>query len=110
MWTDTQAKKQTGILSRVRSAKNNITKLFKIGRVSPAISNLGPFAISRVEQHGVQDIHPSSSLTSIFRVVTVLKSPPSGQTTLAAITTLVAYSEHVMEEHVDDLLFWARDA
>jgi hypothetical protein len=110
--TDTQAKKQTKILSKVRSAKDNIAKLFKTtGRVSPAIANLGPFAIPRGRQHGVQDVHPSPPWTSTsqraisrVRVVTVLDSHPSGHTRLEAITSLVAYSEHAVEEHVDDFL------
>ena len=94
----------------MKSAKDNITKLFKTtGRVSPAISNLGPFAVPRVRQHGVQDVHPSPSLTPVpqratprVRVVTVLDSRPPGHARLEAITSLVAYSEHAVEEHVDD--------
>ena len=111
--TDIQANK---ILSKVRSAKHNITKLFKTGdRVSLDISNLGPLATVGV-QHCVQDVHPSLPLsTSILqsaisrvRAVTVFDPLPSGQTRLDTIASLVAYSEHVVEEHVEDFVFVLR--
>lgn len=111
MCTDIQAKKQTEILSKVKSAKDNITKLFKTnGRVSPAISNLDPLAISYVQYHCVQDVHSSPLLlTSIsqnaiprVRGVMVSDSHPSKQTRLEVVNSLVACSEHVVGEHVED--------
>ena len=59
----------------------------------------------------MQDVHPTPSSTSVsqraisrVRVVAVLDSLPSGHTRLEAITSLVAYSEHAVEEHVDNFL------
>ncbi|KAH0833168.1 hypothetical protein J3R83DRAFT_12195 [Lanmaoa asiatica] len=112
-----QAKKQTMILFKVKSAKDNITKLFKTnGRVSPATSNLGRFSIPSVQQHCVQDVHPSpplltsmsQSAISRVRVVTVFDSPPSGHTRLEANTSLGAYSEHVVAEDVEDFISVSR--
>lgn len=68
MCTSIQAKRQTKIVSKVKSARDNITKLFKTnGRV------------------------------------TVFGSLPSEQTRLEAVTSLVAYSEHVVE-HVENFV------
>ncbi|KAG6373313.1 hypothetical protein JVT61DRAFT_6452 [Boletus reticuloceps] len=105
---DTQAKKHTKILSKIKSTKNNITKIFKMtGRVSPSLLNICPFALS-VRQHCVQEVHQSLSLKSISspisrsRGTTELDLPSSEQQTrLVATTSLIAYGEHVAKEYVD---------
>ncbi|KAG8213155.1 hypothetical protein J3R82DRAFT_11563 [Butyriboletus roseoflavus] len=113
MYTDIRAKKQTEILSKVKLAKDNITKLFKTnGRVSLTSLSLGPFTIPSFPQYCVHDVHPSPPLlTSIsqsdiprIRVVTVFDSLSSRQSRSEAITSLVAYSEHVVEGHVEDFV------
>jgi len=62
-----------------------------------------------LRRHAVQDVHPPPSLTSVsplatpgICVVTVLDSLPSGKTRLEAITSLVTYNDHVVEECIDD--------
>ena len=57
----------------------------------------------------MQNAHPSLLLNSFsqndiprVRVVTVFDSPSSRQSRLETISSLVAYSEHVVEEHVED--------
>ena len=113
--TDTQAEKQTNILIKVKSAKDNISKLCKTatGRVSPTIPNPGPC----VRQHGTQNVYPPPTLTPISQgpisgICDVPRSGslPSEKSRLAVVTSLVAYSEYAAEEHVDEFICISRCA
>lgn len=98
--------KQKKILSKVKLAKNNITKLFKsTGHASVAVSCSDPFAIPSVEHRTTNDDSFSLSPPSILQhvkpeapVATACESAPNSE----VISFPIAYGENEVDEHIED--------
>ncbi|KAH0833197.1 hypothetical protein J3R83DRAFT_12228 [Lanmaoa asiatica] len=106
--TGIHAEKQKKILSKVKSAKKNITKLFKTtGRVAAAVPCIDPFAIPSVEHNTTDDHSPSLSLSILQYakpkacMVTTYESAPPQHTDLEAIPSPTAYGENVVDERIE---------
>lgn len=107
---DIHVEKQRKILSKVKSVKNNITRLFKpTGRVSAAVPCIDPLAIPSVEHNTTSDHSSSLSSLSILqhvnpkaRVVTASKSPPQ-HTSLEAAVSPVSYGGNIVDKRIEDL-------
>jgi hypothetical protein len=107
---DIHVEKQKKIFSKVKSAKDSISKLFKpTGRISEALPCIDSFSIPSVEHNTVND--HSSSLTPPFvvqhaepkaLVVTPYESIPPRHSSLEVIASPVAYGENVVDEHIED--------
>lgn len=111
MCADTRVEKQKKILSKVKSAKDNISKLFKsTGRVSEAIPCIDSFAIPSVEHSPTND-HSSSPTPSFIaqhaeptaHVVTAYESIPPRNTSLEIIASPIAFDENAVDEHIEGL-------
>lgn len=105
---DIQAEKRKKILSKVKSAKNKITKLFKpTSRGSATVPCIDPFVIPCAKNCNTTD-HPSSqSLPPILqrvkseaRVATAYESIPP---TVEAIASPITYGENVADKRIKDL-------
>ncbi|KAI9570596.1 hypothetical protein HD554DRAFT_2037432 [Boletus coccyginus] len=108
---DTRVKKQKKIISKVKSAKDNISKLFKpTGRVDEAFPCIDSFAIPSVEHDPTND-HSSSPAPSFIAqhaeptacVVTTYESIPPRNTSLEIIASPIVFGENAVDEHVEGL-------
>ena len=107
---DIHVEKEKKIISRVKSAKANISKLFKpTGRVFEAVPCIDSFAIPSVE-HSTTNDHSSCPTPFIVqhvepkaRVVTAYGSVPHQHTSLEVIAAPITYGENVVDEHIEDL-------
>lgn len=108
---DIHVEKQKKIISKVKSAKNNITKLFKPNsRVPAAVPCIDRFAIPRAEHSTTNDRSSSLSSSTILqrakpkaRVVAACEATPHQHTSLEEIASSIDYAENVINEHIQDL-------
>ena len=107
---DIHVEKQKKILSKVKSAKDNISKLFKpSGRVSEAVPCIDSVAIPSIE-HNTASEHSSSLIPPFVvqhaepkaLVVTSYEPILPRHTSLEVIASPIAYGENVVDEHIED--------